>query len=183
MIRAVHYAITAHGAQKRSGTDLPYIIHPVEVACILTEHNVLGHTTICAAVLHDVIEDTESTYGDVVDHFGVYIADLVEEVTDDGTLSKKEQRAAGLARLPSLSVPAHHIKLADGISNVRATDFNRPGKWSRSLKLAYVKTVMKGGDVIRDTFIQRDIEVPSLYYTLCKEVADARVRLSKANYK
>ena len=77
--RAYVYAMRAHGAQKRASGD-PYFAHPIEVAGILTDYR-LDTETIVTALLHDVIEDTETTREDIERLFGSEIAELVEGVT------------------------------------------------------------------------------------------------------
>ncbi len=74
--RAYVYAMKAHGSQKRASGD-PYFSHPLEVAAILTELRV-DDETIAAAMLHDTIEDTETTRTDIESRFGADIATLVE---------------------------------------------------------------------------------------------------------
>ena len=78
--RAFRFAREAHrGVRRRSGE--PYIMHPIAVARIVIEELGLGSTSICAALLHDVIEDTEYTREDLAASFGDKIADLVEGLT------------------------------------------------------------------------------------------------------
>src|SRR5215813_1746670 len=83
--RAYVYATVKHGSQKRHSGD-PYFAHPIEVAGILTEYK-FDAATIVAGLLHDTIEDTEATRGEIEQMFGAEIADLVEGVTK---LSKLE---------------------------------------------------------------------------------------------
>ena len=117
----------AHEGQTRTSGD-PYITHPIAVAYILSETK-LDHETIMAALLHDVIEDTEATYDDVVVNFGVVIADLVNELTD---VSKPEdgnravRKALDRAHLAKASADAQTIKLADIISNSKDIKVNDP---------------------------------------------------------
>ena len=74
--RAFRFAKMAHkGIRRRSGE--PYILHPIAVAKITSQEIGLGSTSICAALLHDVVEDTEYTVEDIRQHFGRKIADLV----------------------------------------------------------------------------------------------------------
>ena len=78
--RAYHFAKEAHkGIRRRSGE--PYIMHPIAVARIASREIGLGSTSICAALLHDVVEDTEYTVEDIRQHFGPKIAQLVEGLT------------------------------------------------------------------------------------------------------
>ena len=79
VIKAYELAKSAHaGVFRKSGE--PYIIHPLEVAYILAELE-LDDSTICAALLHDVVEDTPITHEDIAKEFGDEIAEMVEGVT------------------------------------------------------------------------------------------------------
>ncbi len=126
--RAEQFAVQAHGPQKRKYSDQPYIVHPLEVAQIVQS---VPHTNamIAAAILHDVIEDTEASYDDIVVNFGVVVADLVEELTD---VSKPEdgnravRKALDRAHLAKASADAQTIKLADIISNSKDIKENDP---------------------------------------------------------
>lgn len=126
--KAEQFAVQAHGPQKRKYTGEPYIVHPIEVSQIV---RTVPHTNamVAAAILHDVIEDTEATYDDVVVNFGVVIADLVNELTD---VSKPEdgnravRKALDRAHLAKASADAQTIKLADVISNSKDIKVNDP---------------------------------------------------------
>ena len=126
--KAEQFAVQAHGPQKRKYTGEPYIVHPIEVSQIV---RTVPHTNamVAAAILHDVIEDTEATYDDVVVNFGVVIADLVNELTD---VSKPEdgnravRKALDRAHLAKASADAQTIKLADVISNSKDIKENDP---------------------------------------------------------
>lgn len=116
---AVHFAALAHRDQRRSN-GLPYINHPIAVANLLDEHGYYRcHNIISAALLHDTIEDTDTTYTDLKVHFGQYVADLVLELTDDKTLPKATRKAMQIQRAPHMSNTAKLIKLADKICNMR----------------------------------------------------------------
>ena len=126
--KAEQFAVQAHGPQKRKYTGDPYIVHPIEVSQIV---KTVPHTNamIAAAILHDVIEDTEATYDDVAVNFGTVVADLVEELTD---VSKPEdgnravRKALDRAHLAKASADAQTIKLADIISNTKDIKANDP---------------------------------------------------------
>ena len=100
ILRAYNYALGKHGDQKRKSGE-PYIIHPVQVAYILAGLE-LDTDTICAALLHDVVEDTEVTNEDLVKEFGQSIADMVDGVTKLGKLqytSKEEQQVENYRKM------------------------------------------------------------------------------------
>ena len=133
--RAYVYAMKAHGSQKRASGD-PYFSHPLEVAAILTDLRV-DDQTIAAAMLHDTIEDTETTRTDIANRFGENIASLVEGLTKIKKLdlvSKKAAQAENLRKL-LLAVAADArvllVKLADRLHNMRTLHYVPPDKRAR----------------------------------------------------
>jgi guanosine-3',5'-bis(diphosphate) 3'-pyrophosphohydrolase len=82
-----------------------------------------------AAVLHDTVEDTETTYTELADHFGKKVADVVMEVTDDKSLAKADRKRAQIEHAPHMSKRAALVKLADKICNLRDVAHNPPRDW------------------------------------------------------
>ena len=125
--RAYVYAMKAHGVQKRASGD-PYFSHPLEVAAILTDMH-LDDATIVAAVLHDTIEDTESTREDIDRIFGREIGKLVEGLTKLRRLdlvSKSAEQAENFRKLLLAiadDVRVLLVKLADRLHNMRTLQF------------------------------------------------------------
>src|SRR4051794_10512625 len=128
--RAYVYAMKAHGAQTRASGD-PYFSHPLEVAAILTDLK-LDDATIVAALLHDTIEDTEATRGEIDAVFGPEIGALVEGLTKLKRLelvSREAKQAENLRKLLlaiSDDVRVLLIKLADRLHNMRTLEFVPP---------------------------------------------------------
>ncbi len=128
--RAYVYAMKAHGNQKRRNGD-PYFSHPLEVAAILTDLK-LDDATIATALLHDVIEDTAVTKGDIDKYFGPEIAHLVDGLTKISKLdlaSKKAEQAEQFRKLLvaiSSDVRVLLVKLADRLHNMRTLEHNSP---------------------------------------------------------
>ena len=133
--RAYVYAMKAHGAQTRASGD-PYFSHPLEVAAILTDLH-LDDATIVAAVLHDVIEDTESTREEIDRLFGPEIGHLVDGLTKLKRIDLVSKRAAQAENFRKLllaiasDVRVLLVKLADRLHNMRTLDFMAPEKRAR----------------------------------------------------
>jgi RelA/SpoT family (p)ppGpp synthetase len=125
--RAYVYAMVAHGEQKRASGD-PYFSHPLEVAAILTDLK-LDDATIVAALLHDTIEDTESTRTEIDQIFGPEIGALVEGLTKLKRLelvSREAKQAENLRKLLLAiadDVRVLLVKLADRLHNMRTLEF------------------------------------------------------------
>jgi RelA/SpoT family (p)ppGpp synthetase len=133
--RAYVYAMMAHGEQKRASGD-PYFSHPLEVAAILTELK-LDDATIVAALLHDTIEDTESTRAEIDQMFGHEIGKLVEGLTKLKRLelvSREAKQAENLRKLLLAiadDVRVLLVKLADRLHNMRTLEFVPPASRRR----------------------------------------------------
>lgn len=131
--RAYRFAKNAHkGIRRRSGE--PYILHPIAVAKIVISELGLGSTSICAALLHDVIEDTEFTREDIEADFGTKVADIVEGLTkiSGGIFGDKASIQAENFRKLLLSMSSDIrvilIKMADRLHNMRTLGAMRPEK-------------------------------------------------------
>jgi len=131
--RAFRFAKEAHnGVRRRSGE--PYIMHPIAVAQIASQEIGLGSTSICAALLHDVVEDTEYTVDDIRQHFGDKIAQLVEGLTkisggifgDKASVQAENFRKLLLTMSEDIRVVL--IKMADRLHNMRTLGSMAPNK-------------------------------------------------------
>ena len=132
VLKAFDFANEAHkGVRRRSGE--PYILHPISVARIVVQEIGLGYKSICAALLHDVVEDTNYSVEDIKNHFGQKIASLVDGLTkiktaldsDNITYSKSMQAENFKRILLTLNddVRIVLIKLADRLHNMRTIQF------------------------------------------------------------
>jgi GTP diphosphokinase / guanosine-3',5'-bis(diphosphate) 3'-diphosphatase len=134
--RAYVYAMKAHGEQKRASGD-PYFSHPLEVAALLTELKV-DDSTIAAALLHDTIEDTETTRSEIDQIFGKDIGVLVEGLTKLNKLDLVTREAKQAENLRKLllaiadDVRVLLVKLADRLHNMRTLDHMPPSARARS---------------------------------------------------
>ena len=129
ILKAYNYAVEKHGEQLRKSGD-PYIIHPVNVAYTIAELG-LDEQTICAALLHDVVEDTEATNDNLKNEFGTEIAEMVDGVTklrkiQYATIEENQvenYRKMFLAMGKDIRVII--IKLADRLHNMRTLEHLR----------------------------------------------------------
>ena len=134
--RAYVYAMRAHGTQKRAD-GAPYFSHPLEVAAILTEFK-LDDATIATALLHDVIEDTDTTRAEVDQLFGGEIGALVDGLTKIKKLdlvTKEAQQAENFRKLLvaiSTDIRVLLVKLADRLHNMRTLEHKKPASRRRT---------------------------------------------------
>jgi guanosine-3',5'-bis(diphosphate) 3'-pyrophosphohydrolase len=139
ILAAAMFAADKHACQRRKG-DLqePYINHLLEVAHLIATHtDPPDQTAIIAGLLHDTVEDTNTTVEELEERFGAEVAGLVLEVTDDKTLPKQERKALQIRNAPKKSARAQVIKLADKISNLRSILETPPANWSYQRKREY----------------------------------------------
>ena len=123
---AIEFATKAHEGQFRKGTKRPYIVHPVEVADIVTSMT-QDEEIICAAVLHDTIEDCEGVTAEVLEErFGQRVASLVQYESEDKTKTWEERKRATIHHLREVPREAQMIALADKLSNMRDIDRDYP---------------------------------------------------------
>ena len=140
LTRAADYAARQHIAQRRKGERAePYINHLTEVAALLAEATDGGDVVLLmGGLLHDTLEDTDSTYEDLVDRFGPDVAALVAEVTDDKSLPKEERKRLQIEKTAGKSQRAKLLKIADKTSNLRSLVASPPAGWSQTRLRDYV---------------------------------------------
>jgi guanosine-3',5'-bis(diphosphate) 3'-pyrophosphohydrolase len=119
VLNALEFAAVAHQAQKRKDGVTPYIGHPASVGIILAQAG-FSEDVVIAGILHDVIEDTKFSYGDIVEQFGKPVADLVQTVTLDAALPHDEQREKYRQSIDAAGVESCAISAADLLSNRRS---------------------------------------------------------------
>ena len=151
--RAIIFATKAHCGSFRKGTEIPYIVHPMEAATIVAtmtnDRNILA-----AAVLHDVVEDTEYTIDDIRNEFGEDIAKLVsaesenkrEDLPSESTWKIRKQET--LNHLKTASRAEKMIALGDKLSNIRAMH----------------RDYLSIGDKLWERFNQKDKSEHAWYY-------------------
>jgi len=148
---ALAFAADKHRAQRRKDKEAsPYINHPIALADVLVnEGGIDDMVALSAAVLHDTIEDTQTTYEELQQRFGKEVADVVLEVTDDKSLPKAERKKRQETHAPHLSQRAKLVKLADKICNLRDIVTNPPADWPLERKQEYYEWAKRVIDGLR----------------------------------
>lgn len=141
LLQAISFAAKKHSLQKRKGADeQPYVNHVLEVANLLANiGKIEDYDVLIAAVLHDTVEDTETSAAEITKLFGSTVSGYVAEVTDDKSLPKAERKQLQIEHSPHLSNGAKYIKLGDKISNIRDVTENPPAGWSKERRLEYIE--------------------------------------------
>ncbi|XP_038164411.1 guanosine-3',5'-bis(diphosphate) 3'-pyrophosphohydrolase MESH1 [Cyprinodon tularosa] len=132
LLETVNFAAEKHRNQRRKDPQgTPYINHPIGVARILSyEGGVTDVEVLQAALLHDTVEDTDTTLEELEAKFGPIVARVVEEVTDDKSLPKQERKRLQVEHAPHCSRQAKLVKLADKLYNLRDLNTSTPVGWS-----------------------------------------------------
>lgn len=139
VLEAVRFATEMHGDQKRAGDkNLPYVVHVFEVAELVASSPTANTEQVIAALLHDVVEDTEASLDQVSAQFGELVASLVAENTDPEGMNQRERKARQLAEMPKKSAGARLIKMADLLSNTRGL-LTSPPNWRRKSLQRYAR--------------------------------------------
>lgn len=118
--KAARFAMKAHEGMLRKGGKMPYIYHPMEVA-LLVSRMTQDAEVIAAAYLHDVLEDTPVTAGELGEIFGSRVLELVQAETEDKSLTWEERKGNTIRHLEWASLEVKQLTLADKLSNIRAT--------------------------------------------------------------
>ena len=139
LLRALAFAAERHSGQRRKDAAAsPYINHPIALADVLAnEGRVFDVVVLSAAMLHDTIEDTATTAGEIEARFGTRIATVVVEVSDDCSLDKATRKLRQVEHAPHLSPEAKLVKLADKICNLRDILASPPVHWPLQRQQAY----------------------------------------------
>jgi guanosine-3',5'-bis(diphosphate) 3'-pyrophosphohydrolase len=119
LFKALAFSAKKHTKQRRKDLDQsPYINHPIALANILSKRGIVDENVLCAAILHDTIEDTKTTEKELTEEFGKKITSIVLEVTDDKNLEKSVRKQKQIEHAATISHEAKLVKLADKIANL-----------------------------------------------------------------
>ena len=141
LTKALAFAAEAHRNHRRKGASQePYINHLIEVLDLVATVEGGDMDVLIAALLHDVLEDTQTGYEELAAAFGERVACIVQENSDDMTLPKPDRRRARLASIGKKSRDARLVKFADIISNLRAIAVSPPAGWSNDRRLGYLES-------------------------------------------
>ncbi|HEX4870548.1 MAG TPA: HD domain-containing protein [Moraxellaceae bacterium] len=153
IVRALTFAAEKHRDQRRKDAGAsPYINHPIALANVLVnEGGIEDPVVICAALLHDTVEDTETTFAELEEHFGAAIAGVVREVTDDKALPKAERKREQVRHAATASHAARLVKLADKICNLRDMMTSPPAGWDLQRRIEYFEWAREVVDQVAGT--------------------------------
>lgn len=131
LLKAVCFAAQKHRDQRRKDlAQTPYINHPIAVAKTLWAHGITDIDTLVAAILHDILEDTDTHPNDLSSEFGPHILALVQEVSDDKQQPKQTRKNLQIENASTLSHAARLIRLCDKICNLQDLIHSPPANWS-----------------------------------------------------
>jgi hypothetical protein len=141
LLDAAAFAASRHVDQRRKHAgDEPYVNHVLQVAREISFTGGIDNAAVlAAAILHDVIEDSDTTADQIAERFGASVAEMVVECTDDKELPRKERRALQVEHAPNISPGAKLIKLADKLCNVRDIRTADDTVWSRKKRRKYIE--------------------------------------------
>lgn len=153
VLKAMAFAAHKHRDQHRKGKAAsPYINHPITLANLLWEEGgVEDPKVLAAALLHDTLEDTETSYAELRGQFGATVADIVVEVTDVKWLRKDARKALQVARAGRATRGAKLVKLADKIANLRDIVADPPEDWTPQRQREYFDWAKSVIDQVRGT--------------------------------
>lgn len=149
LLQVIQFAAEKHRYQHRKDEITPYINHPIEVASLLLEHGETDLVLLSAAILHDTIEDTNTTEAEIEKLFGPEVLAVVLEVTDAKHLSRPERKKMQVAHAASISRRGKLLKLADKICNISDLISCPPEGWEDSRKIQYFKWSKQVVDQLR----------------------------------
>ena len=178
LLKAIRFASLKHKDQRRKDPGAsPYINHPIAVAETLWRiGRVRDMATITSGILHDTLEDTETTSEELQAEFGEEIRSVVEEVSDDKGLSKADRKRLQVENANHRSRRARHIKLADKICNIQDIADCPPPDWTMDRKIEYIRWSRAVINEIRGT----NAALETYFDSLCVET-EQRIKTSESS--
>ncbi|EDW58565.1 guanosine-3',5'-bis(diphosphate) 3'-pyrophosphohydrolase MESH1 [Drosophila virilis] len=163
-LKSLQFAAQKHSKQRRKDPDsTPYVNHLINVSTILAEAGIRDEGVLMAAVLHDVVEDTDTTFVDLEDLFGVDVSSLVRELTDDKTLAKEERKRLQIENAARSTRRARFIKLADKLDNLRDLQINKPRGWTEERREEYFVWAKQVVDNMRGTNAKLEAQLDEIF--------------------
>ncbi|MFM2096291.1 MAG: hypothetical protein RIS70_3415 [Planctomycetota bacterium] len=165
VLHAVRFAAWKHRDQRRKGKGrVPYINHPLDLAHVLWfEGGVTDATVLAAALLHDTIEDTQTSVQELQGEFGERVAQIVMEVTDERTLDWRVRKKLQITRARGSSKEAKQVKLADKICNLRSMVASPPQSWPIERQRAYFDWAKEVVDQLRGVNAELEQRFDQIY--------------------
>jgi len=165
VLKAAEFAAMKHRDQRRKDAkSSPYINHPISLARILLEEGgVDDPVVLAAALLHDTIEDTDTSHQELRGQFGDDVADIVAEVTDTKFLQKDSRKRLQVSKAAKATEGARLVKLADKIANLRDIIGSPPAGWSLERRQEYFNWAKEVVDQLRGTNAELERRFDSLY--------------------
>lgn len=132
LVRCTNFVAIKHKDQRRKDPEkTPYVNHVIGVTYILTaEAGITDVSVLQAALLHDTVEDTDTSFEELEKEFGEHVTSIVREVTDDKYLGKEERKRFQVEHAPHASHKAKLVKLADKLYNLRDLKRTTPSGWT-----------------------------------------------------
>jgi len=139
-LSALAFAARKHRNQRRKDIEgTPYLNHVIEVVeALVRDGGVTDEAMLVAALLHDTVEDTDTTFEEIEAAFGGDVAALVREMTDDKSLPKLERKRLQVEHAPHASRRAKQLKVADKICNIRDVAASPPSHWPLDRRRNYL---------------------------------------------
>ena len=165
ILKAAEFAARKHRDQRRKDQPAsPYINHPLALAEILSgDGRVRSADVLAAALLHDTLEDTETTSAELTRAFGAKITRIVEEVSDDKRLPKQKRKELQVLHAAHISKSAKLVKLADKIANLADIISSPPAGWSLERRREYFDWAKRVIDQVRGTNATLERRFDALY--------------------
>lgn len=168
VLKAIEFATAKHEGQVRKVTGEPYITHPIMVSYILAQYKQSKNIEelICASLLHDTLEDTDTSFSEIVTEFSPLVASLVLELTNDDSIIKEVGKLQYMkTKLIGISSYALTIKLADRLANMS----DKPTQ----------KSINETVEIIKH--ISKERKLSTTQTALCKDIMGVCLKAKEGN--